>query len=54
MMTKEMRPVGHVSPRRWMKYIARNPVAPKTIEAATKRAAKYLHSSRRRNEHRIG
>jgi hypothetical protein len=47
MITKDMKPVGHVSPKRWMKYVARNPASTKTVEAATKRADKYLHAFRR-------
>jgi hypothetical protein len=43
---KEAKPIGHVSPRRWMKYVARNPASSKTLASAAKRANKYLHASR--------
>ena len=40
-------PTGHVSPRRWMKYVARNVASPKTMRSAAKRANLYRHSKRK-------
>ena len=41
-ITKEMKPVGHVGLRRWIKYVARNPALVTRVKAANK----YLHASR--------
>ena len=38
-ITKQSKPTGHVSPKRWMKYIARN-------EPLVKFAKPHKHSSR--------
>lgn len=39
-ITKEAKPVGHISPKRWMKYIARNPAVVKRV----KHPEKYRHA----------
>ena len=41
-VTKEMKPVGHVGLRRWIKYVARNPA----LVTKVKEPGKYLHVSR--------
>ena len=43
-ITKATMPTGHVSPKRWIKYIARNEPLVKTV----KNPDKYLHSGNRR------
>jgi hypothetical protein len=45
---KAAKPTGHVSPRRWMKYIARNLPLVKRI----KKPERYLNSAQRKEQSR--
>ena len=44
-INKATMPTGHVSPKRWMKYVARNP---SVVKVSNSQRLKHMHSSWRK------